>query len=106
MNCMGKATGISFASLVLVASLSAGCSTTDATSARASSTGTSEDTDYVARVEPEEEKERLICRREKPTGSRISEKICLTAEDWERIEQQSQEMLNRTTRKAQQYEDQ
>jgi hypothetical protein len=60
----------------------------------------------VARVEPEKEKERLICRREQPTGSRIAERICLTAEDWETIERQSQEMLDRTTRKAQQYEDQ
>ena len=53
-----------------------------------------------------EKEETLICRRERPTGSRISEKICLTAEDWDKIEQQSQDMLNRATRKAQQYEDQ
>ena len=65
----------------------------------------SQDATYLARAEAQD-KETLICRRELPTGSRISERVCLTAEDWDKIEQQSQEMLNRATRKAQQYEDQ
>ena len=99
----GQTAIIRFAAILGVAAIAAGCSTTSG-SAQAG-TGTSEDANYLARADSEE-KETLICRRERPTGSRISEKICLTAEDWEKIEQQSQEMLNRATRKAQQYEDQ
>jgi hypothetical protein len=84
--------------LVLTAVLfSAGCEATSSTP---------DSTNYVANAEPDSGEERLICRREQPTGSRISERICLTAEDWDKMEQQSQEMLDRATRKAQQYPDQ
>jgi hypothetical protein len=51
-------------------------------------------------------KDALTCRREQPTGSNVSERICLTAEVREKIEQQSQEMLDRPTRKAQPHNDQ
>jgi len=103
MNHKGQTTTIRFATMLTVAAIAAGCSTTpDSTAA---GKGTPDDANYLAKAEAEE-KETLICRRERPTGSRISEKICLTAEDWDKIEQQSQEMLNRAARKAQQYEDQ
>ena len=94
----GETAAIRFAAILTVAALAAGCSTT-------AGTGAAGDANYLAKAETEEE-ETLICKRERPTGSRISEKICLTAEDWEKIERQSREMLDRTTRKAQQYEDQ
>jgi hypothetical protein len=93
----GETAAIRFAAILTVAALAAGCSTT-------AGTGAAGDANYLAKAETEEET--LICKRERPTGSRISEKICLTAEDWEKIERQSREMLDRTTRKAQQYEDQ
>ena len=99
---MGEITTGRFAVILAIAAVASACSTTGARSAAEG--GAPEESNYVARAEPEEEK--MICRREQPTGSRISERICLTAEDWDKIEQQSQEMLNRTTRKAQQYEDQ
>lgn len=94
---------IRFAAIVAVAAIAAGCSTTP----RSTSAGNqaAEDANYLAKAEAEE-KETLICRREQPTGSRIAERICLTADDWKKIEQQSQEMLDRSTRKAQQYDDQ
>lgn len=94
----GETAAIRFAAILTIAALAAGCSTT-------SGNETAGDANYLAKAEAEE-KETLICKRERPTGSRISEKICLTAEDWEKIERQSREMLDRTTRKAQQYEDQ
>lgn len=103
MNRKGQTTAVRLATVLTVAAIAAGCSTTP--DSKATGNGTSEDANYLAKAEMEE-KETLICRRERPTGSRISEKICLTAEDWEKIEQQSQDMLNRATRKAQQYEDQ
>ena len=99
----GQSTIIRFAAILGIAAIAAACSTTSGSAPAGS--GTSGDASYLAKADAEE-KETLICRRERPTGSRISEKICLTAEDWEQIEQQSQEMLNRATRKAQQYEDQ
>jgi hypothetical protein len=91
-----------FGAILAIAAIVSACSATGSRSEAGGSAA--QETNYVAKAEPEEEQ--LICRREQPTGSRISERICLTAEDWYKIEQQSQEMLNRTTRKAQQYEDQ
>ncbi len=98
----GETAAIRLAAILAVAAIAAGCTTTPGST----STGNeaSEDANYLAKAEAEE-KEMLICRRERPTGSRISERICLTAEDWEKIEQRSQEMLDRSTRKAQQQND-
>ena len=99
----GQKSAFHLAALVAAAAIAAGCSTTQGSTSTGS--GTSGDATYLASAEPDDE-ETLICRRERPTGSRISEKVCLTAADWKKIEQQSQEMLDRATRKAQQYGDQ
>ena len=96
----GQNSGIYFAALLAAAAIAAGCSTTQGSAS--AGTGTSGDANYLAKAESDDE-EQLICRRERPTGSRISERVCLTAADWKKIEQQSQEMLDRATRKAQQY---
>lgn len=90
-----------FAAVLAMAVIASACSTTSTRSAPGG--GAAEEANYVAKTEKEDEQ--LICRREQPTGSRISERICLTAEDWDKMEQQSQEMLDRATRKAQQYPD-
>jgi hypothetical protein len=90
--------------MLSLAAIAAGCSGTSTRSDSADKP-TSEDAGYLARAEAQES-EKLICRREQPTGSRISERVCMTADDWDKIEQQSQEMLDRATRKAQQYPDQ
>lgn len=97
MKSNGHTAGV--AAILAIAAMSTGCSTTAADSR------SSDDASYLASAEAEDS-EKLICRREQPTGSRITERVCMTAADWDRIEQQSQEMLDRTTRKAQQYEDQ
>ena len=103
---MAERKAVCFAAIVAIAAIISACSTTGGRSASAGSAtdGAREEANYVARTEKDEEQ--LICRRERPTGSRISEKVCLTAEDWDKIERQSQEMLDRATRKAQQYPDQ
>jgi len=90
--------------MLSLAAIAAGCSGTGTRSAPADNR-TSEEASYLAKAETQES-EKLICRREQPTGSRISERVCMTADDWDKIEQQSQEMLDRATRKAQQYGDQ
>lgn len=98
--------GILLLGILSLAVVTVGCSGTDTQaetgSAEASDPG---DANYLARAETDKSEE-LICRREQPTGSRISERVCMTAEDWEKVAEQSQEMLDRATRKAQQYEDQ
>ena len=91
-----------FTAILAIAVVASACSTAGTRSAPDGSAA--EEANYVAKTEKEDEQ--LICRREQPTGSRISERICLTAEDWDKMEQQSQEMLDRATRKAQQYPDQ
>ena len=103
---MGERMAVRCAAILATAAVVSACSTTGVRSAPTGSAGDGVpgESNYVARNE--ENEEQLICRREQPTGSRISERICLTAEDWDKIAQQSQEMLDRSTRKAQQYPDQ
>jgi hypothetical protein len=98
---MDKTRASVFAGVLAMAVIASACSTPGTGSAPG---GAAEEANYMAKTEKEDEQ--LICRREQPTGSRISERICLTAEDWDKMEQQSQEMLDRATRKAQQYPDQ
>ncbi|MGW8369509.1 MAG: hypothetical protein ACWGPN_12640 [Gammaproteobacteria bacterium] len=98
--------GILLLGILSLAAVSAGCAGTGTRSGSGSAgAGDTGDANYVARAETEKSEE-LICRREQPTGSRIAERVCMTAEDWEKIAEQSQEMLDRSTRKSQQYNDQ
>ena len=91
---------IGFLMIAGMAALAAGCSTTDV------ETEASDDANYVADAAVEKSDQQYICKRAQPTGSRISERICLTAEEWDKVEEQSRQMLDRSTRKSQQYEDQ
>ena len=80
----------------------AGCATTsnDAT-AEASDSAAS-----LSRAEVYKDPDRMICRREKPTGSRISEKICMTAREWQQISDDGQRQLDKLQRAPQQQSDQ
>jgi hypothetical protein len=98
----GETATIRMAAILTIAAIAVGCSTTPASTSTGNTA--SEDANYMAKAEADE-RETLVCRREQPTGSRISERVCLTAEDWKKIEQRSQEMLDRSTRKAQQHND-
>jgi hypothetical protein len=84
-----------------------GCSTNSAMrDTSADGAGTTESAAYQASATTEEKSERLICRRERPTGSRISETICLTAEDWQRIAEGSQATIRQAQRAPKSYNDQ
>lgn len=84
-----------------------GCSTGSATrDTFAGDAGTAESAGYQASVASEDESERMICRRERPTGSRISETICMTAEDWQRIAEGSQATIRKAQRAPKSYNDQ
>lgn len=91
----------------LVMALLGGCSTdSGARDTAAADAGATESAGYQASAATEEESERMICRRERPTGSRISETICMTAEDWERIARGSQATIRQAQRAPKAYNDQ
>lgn len=91
----------------IVLMLLGGCSTDSATrNTSADGAGTSESAGYEASATTEEKSERMICRRERPTGSRISETICMTADDWQRIAEGSQATIRQAQRAPKSYNDQ
>jgi len=51
-------------------------------------------------AEVRKDPDRIVCRRYKPTGSYISEKVCMTARQWHRIAEDSQRSLDSATRGA------
>jgi hypothetical protein len=54
-----------------------------------------------ASVEIEDDPDRLICKREKDTGSRLSTRICKTADQWERERIESQDAMRNATKRPQ-----
>lgn len=42
---------------------------------------------------PADSKDKVICRKERPTGSRIPEKICMTKAQWEAATDATQDAL-------------
>lgn len=72
--------------LVFAAALIAACA----------SSGPSAPPDSVGFITPEEvadDPNREVCRRIKPTGSRLTKKVCKTAREWELEAEESQEEI-------------
>lgn len=92
--------------LALIGGCSAHSTTRDSSAVVAGTTGSAGYQASAASEQVEEKSEQLICRRERPTGSRISETICMTAEDWERIARGSQETIRQAQRAPKTYNDQ
>jgi hypothetical protein len=86
----------SLAPLVLIAAvaLAAGCST-DSGTKKASSIDPSHETEYLSAAEARKDPDRIVCRHYKPTGSRISEKICMTARQWHQASEDTARTLDR-----------
>lgn len=82
---------------LIAAALAAGCST-DSGTKKASSSDPSHETEYMSAAEVRKDPDRIICRRHKPTGSRISEKICMTARQWHQASEDSARTLDRAQR--------
>ena len=87
----------SLGTLVLVAAISAGCST-DSGTRKASSSDPAKETEYLSAADVRKDPDRIICRRHKPTGSRISEKICMTARQWHQASEDTARTLDRAQR--------
>lgn len=83
--------------LVSAGALAGGCAT-DSGSKSSSASASSGETEYLSAAEVRKDPDRVICRRHKPTGSRISEKICMTARQWQQQTDDSRRTLDRAQR--------
>ena len=83
--------------LVAAAALAGGCST-DSGTKKASSADPAQETEYLSAADVRKDPDRIICRRHKPTGSRISEKICMTARQWQQASDDTARTLDRAQR--------
>ena len=55
--------------------------------------------DYAAMMEQaERDPNRMVCRRHKETGSRLSSRVCKTAGEWEQERLDNQEAIRNATR--------
>lgn len=81
------------APLLLVA---VGCSTDSGT--KSAGGVPAEGSEYVSAADVRKDPDRVICKRQKPTGSRISEKVCLTARQWQAASNESQRVLDQAQR--------
>lgn len=78
-----------FACACLSLFLAAGCAATAATDENAGGP-------LAARVTDDG----LICRNIRPVGSRISERVCMTAEQWQRSAEADRDAMQETQRNA------
>ena len=44
---------------------------------------------------PKDDDEKIVCRRERLTGSRLPKKICMTKADWKMVSDRSRESMDR-----------
>lgn len=89
------------ASLMLLTSvlvLAGACSTDSGTRNSGASASSVDDNEYLSAAEVRQDPDRIICRRHKPTGSRISEKICMTARQWQQQTDDSARVLEKAQR--------
>lgn len=79
--------------------LAVGCSASSGTRTQAADDAT--DPEYLSAADVNRDPDRIICRRQRPTGSRISERICMTARQWYQMSQDSKQVLDRAQRAPQ-----
>ena len=91
------ATSVSTLVLISVLALASGCASDSGTRKSAAADPVHE-ADYLTSAETRKDPDRIICRRHKPTGSRISEKICMTARQWQQASEDSRNMLDKAQR--------
>lgn len=84
---------------ILIVLFAAGCSA--APSKNDSTAGDfSEDPATLTSADVKKDPDRMICRRERPTGSRISEKVCMTASQWYKTSEVARRTLDEAQRSA------
>ena len=99
MNLQTQPTIRSAISLLLVSALvfAGGCST-DSGAKKSAAAAPTQEGDYLSAADARSDPDRIICRRHKPTGSRISEKICMTARQWQQMTDDSRRTLDKAQR--------
>jgi len=83
--------------LVSVVVFFSGCST-DSGAKKSAAAAPTQDGEYLSASDARSDPDRIICRRHKPTGSRISEKICMTARQWHQMTEDSRRTLDKAQR--------
>jgi hypothetical protein len=83
--------------LAVAAVLAGGCSS-DSGMKKASSSDPAGETTKLSSDEDPRDPGRIVCRHYKPTGSRISEKICMTARQWHQASEDTARTLDRAQR--------
>lgn len=53
---------------------------------------------YAAREQLENDPNRMVCKRQKETGSRLSSRVCRTAAEWEQQRLDNEEAIRNATR--------
>ena len=80
--------------LVTAVIIAAGCST-DSGAKKSTAANPAEEGEYLSATDARKDPDRIICRRHKPTGSRISEKICMTARQWQQASDDTRRSLDK-----------
>ena len=83
--------------LVAAAAIASGCST-DSGTRKASYADPAQETEYLSAADARDDPDRIICRSHSPTGSRNSEKICMTARQWQRASDDTARALDQAQR--------
>ncbi len=78
---------------------SGGCST-DSGAKKSAAASPAQEAEYLSAADARKDPDRIICRRHKPTGSRISEKICMTARQWQTMTDDTKRVLDRAQRQT------
>lgn len=81
--------------LLIILVVSSGCSTNSSAKKTSASPELAEEVGYLTSAEARKDPDRIICRRYAPTGSRGTEKICMTAKQWQRTTDAAQDQLDR-----------
>ena len=86
--------------------LAGACGTNSGGTRKPATIDSADEATYLSTAEVRKDPDRIICRRHLPTGSRISEKICMTARQWQHAADESQRMLDKAQRAPQAGNDQ
>jgi hypothetical protein len=96
MNPQNLRTRKSALSLLLLSAMlfASGCST-DSGAKKSVTASPAQEGEYLSAADARKDPDRILCRRHKPTGSRISEKICMTARQWQQMSDDTQRTLDK-----------
>ena len=86
--------------LLSVFAIATGCSTDSGSRKSTVAADPVNEAGYLTSAEVREDPDRIICRRHKPTGARISEKIYVTACQWQQACDDSRRALDKAQRET------